>query len=338
MINSGLILLMAVVFLHFPMTVFSGDLDSPAPPEDPDSAMYTLEDIYNRLDDGTEGERRTDAFKEPNAGPTVGTGHDLNEIMEKAPVEDNTNGAVPADVTDGRTYWGLRTDGTWGPQTGTSVACPPAPTGNATVNDVRLGKTFSNQTGVGLTGEGLCPSTCMGDATENDVQSGKTFSNETEVGLTGNRHGGCVCSGTLNGTRWCDNGDGTVTDLNTCLVWLKDASWGGQYVFWVDTQTGTNAQDRASQLYHGVGGLSDGSVVGSWRLPTKTELHNLSHGIEAVSMSNIRAFTGVQHSYWSSNTNPNNPDGAWFLDAIFGNVLLGGKSANYYVWPVRAGQ
>ena len=32
----------------------------------------------------------------------------------------------------------------------------------------------------------------------------------------------CECLGTLNGTRWCDNEDGTVTDLSTCLVWLKN--------------------------------------------------------------------------------------------------------------------
>ena len=36
------------------------------------------------------------------------------------------------------------------------------------------------------------------------------------------------CEGTRSaGGRWCDNGDGTVTDMTTCLVWLKYASWGG---------------------------------------------------------------------------------------------------------------
>ncbi|MBW1813845.1 MAG: hypothetical protein JRJ39_09275 [Deltaproteobacteria bacterium] len=36
------------------------------------------------------------------------------------------------------------------------------------------------------------------------------------------------CKGTQStGGRWCDNGDGTVTDMTTCLVWLKYANWGG---------------------------------------------------------------------------------------------------------------
>lgn len=37
----------------------------------------------------------------------------------------------------------------------------------------------------------------------------------------------CTCKGTLYENRWCDNGNGTVTDLTTCLVWLKKADWGG---------------------------------------------------------------------------------------------------------------
>ena len=38
---------------------------------------------------------------------------------------------------------------------------------------------------------------------------------------------GSTCAGTLVGTRWCDNGDSTVTDMTTGLVWLKFADWGG---------------------------------------------------------------------------------------------------------------
>jgi hypothetical protein len=343
MMRSMMILPVAVCVFIFSMTVFAGNLESPVGPEALGSAMYTLEDIYNRLDEGTAGEKRTGAFKEPTVGPTMGTSHTLNEIMDRAPVADNANGAVPADVSAGRTYWGVRTDGTWGPQTGTSTACPPAPTGNATVNDVRLGKTFSNQSGVGLTGEGLCPSICTGDATEDDVQSGKTFSNETEVGLTGNRHGGCVCSGTLNGTRWCDNGDGTVTDLTTCLVWLKKADWGGKKVWtWRgDYYYPDDAHTRAGILAAGTAGadLSDGSSVGDWRLPTKTELYQLTHGTEAVSYGSPRAFTGVlEVFYWSSTVDPDRCYCAYSVHLRDGHRGAYGKACAWSVWPVRAGQ
>ena len=47
--------------------------------------------------------------------------------------------------------------------------------------------------------------------------------------------------------------------------------------------------------------LSDGSVEGDWRLPTLSELKALTSGTEAVSSTNMRAFTSVQPSvYWSS--------------------------------------
>jgi hypothetical protein len=159
-------------------------------------------------------------------------------------------------------------------------------------------------------------------------------------GVAGERHGGCDCSGgTLNGTRWCDNGDGTVTDLTTCLVWLKNASAGGQYAFWVDTIGGTNAHDRAAQFNDGEGGLTDGSVEGDWRLPTKTELYNLANGTEPVRSGSMRAFTGVQNFYyWSSTTLWAIHNYAWCVFSYNGTTNGGGKGSNYYVWPVRGGQ
>jgi hypothetical protein len=93
-----------------------GTLDSPGDPFSDAAKMYTLEDIYNRLNDGTEGAQST--FTEPAAGPGTGTMHDLNEIMAKAPVIDNTSGATETNVLDGKTFWGL-TGGQWGPQAGT---------------------------------------------------------------------------------------------------------------------------------------------------------------------------------------------------------------------------
>jgi hypothetical protein len=44
------------------MWVLAGNLDSPAGPTSAASAMYTLEAIYNRLDKGTPGSKRTGAF------------------------------------------------------------------------------------------------------------------------------------------------------------------------------------------------------------------------------------------------------------------------------------
>lgn len=94
-----------------------GTTDPPGPPDDPASASYTLDDLYNRLTTGADGSQTT--FTEPVVGPGTGTMHTLNEIMAAAPAEDNTSGVTPGEVLQGRTFWSLRTDGTWGLQTGT---------------------------------------------------------------------------------------------------------------------------------------------------------------------------------------------------------------------------
>lgn len=190
----------------------------------------------------------------------------------------------------------------------------------------------------GVAGNSNVVNTSTGNAASGDIlKDKKAWIAGSEV--TGTRYGGCTCTGTLNGTRWCDNGDGTVTDLTTCLVWLKNASWGGTYKFWVNTANGTNAHDRAAQLKNGVGGLSDGSVEGDWRLPTKTELYGLANGTEAVRSGNMRAFTGVQsfYYYWSSTTYASRPSDAWGVSLADGHVAFGDKADSICVWPVRSG-
>jgi hypothetical protein len=97
----------------------AGSLDSPAPPTSADSAMYTLDDIYNRLNAGTAGAKRVGGVVMPAVGavPTMAT---TDEIMAVAPAVDEVNGAAVADVAEGKTFWGL-TSGEWGIQVGTSV-------------------------------------------------------------------------------------------------------------------------------------------------------------------------------------------------------------------------
>lgn len=56
------------------------------------------------------------------------------------------------------------------------------PKGNAVANDVRAGKTFSNENDIGLTGTAIIAN---GNATVGDVLGGKTFSNSDAAGLTG---------------------------------------------------------------------------------------------------------------------------------------------------------
>ncbi|MEO5333592.1 MAG: hypothetical protein H7839_16390 [Magnetococcus sp. YQC-5] len=112
------------MFIIFASPVIAGPLSAPAAPTDPGSALYTLEDIYQRLNTGAPGAKRTGVLTEPTAAPAT-TGHSLDDIMSKAPLPDNTYGAKATDVSCGLIFWGLRTDGTWGQQTGTAPPCPP---------------------------------------------------------------------------------------------------------------------------------------------------------------------------------------------------------------------
>ncbi|MBW1817586.1 MAG: DUF1566 domain-containing protein, partial [Deltaproteobacteria bacterium] len=196
------------------------------------------------------------------------------------------------------------------------------------------------------TGEG-----CTGDATTADVLADKTFSNSSSTGLTGERHGGCICTGTLYADRWCDNGNGTVTDLDTCLIWLKKADWGGSkqwrnfstdcsspnYTCYDDAHTRAGVLKAADYDW-----LTDGSVEGDWRLPTKTELKGLVNGVPTLrcpsGTCNVYCFTDVAAtSYWSSSTYAGNSDRAWLVGVHNGYVGYFTKDAAIYVWPVRSG-
>jgi hypothetical protein len=136
--------------------------------------------------------------------------------------------------------------------------------------------------------------------------------------------------------RWQDSKDGTVTDTTSNLVWLKDASWGGEHPLWSKEENMTPAHDRASSLRDGVGELKDGSQAGDWRLPTKTELEGLAKGDEGVSDSEWRAFTGIQpHLYWTSSTDPTNSELSWGVYLDDGGGYYNYKSGICLVWPVR---
>lgn len=184
-------------------------------------------------------------------------------------------------------------------------------------------------------------------ATAADVKAGKKFWGLRTDGAwgikSGTLHGGYTCTGTMNGTRWCDNGNGTVRDMTTGLIWLKDASWGGSHR-WLSCSY-TTVFDKVSTLANGAAltgtpaTLTDNSAAGDWRMPTKAELVALTTGTEAVLSGTPRAFSAVQDSwYWSSSTDASNSSSAWLVRMYDGYGYYGTKVYDYYVWPVRSGQ
>lgn len=197
----------------------------------------------------------------------------------------------------------------------------------------------------GQAGDSNVVDTSSGDAGVGDIaKNKKAWVNGSEV--TGIKYGGYTCTGTLNGTRWCNNLNGTVTDLSNGLVWLKFTGCIGAKK-WIDSTTWNDAQTESTRLYDGATGftysdciLSDGSVEGNWRLPTKTELIALTTGIEPVSSGTTRAFDWIApECYWSSTTYKYDVSGIWCVSLVDASVKYEFKSGTpLYVWPVRGGQ
>ena len=113
---TGIVVTVVMAMLFSAVVVLAGDLEPSGGPTAAGSQMYTLEQIYNRLNTGATAPKMTE-FTGPSSGP-AGTGHTLDDIMGKAPVIDDVSGAGSANVVAGKTYWGI-TSGEWGLRTGT---------------------------------------------------------------------------------------------------------------------------------------------------------------------------------------------------------------------------
>jgi hypothetical protein len=130
--------------------------------------------------------------------------------------------------------------------------------------------------------------------------------------------------------RFTDNSDGTVTDNVSGQIWLKNGDcFGGQV--WGASLTSVAA------LASGSCGLTDGSVAGSWRLPTVNELRSLLEMDEVEpALPGGFPFTDVQADfYWTSTTSAVNTDSAMMVDLYGGAILAAGKTDALRTWPTR---
>lgn len=119
-----------------------------------------------------------------------------------------------------------------------------------------------------------------------------------------------------------DNGDETVTDTNTGLMWQKDTapslySWQ-QALSYCENLT--------------LSGYSD------WRLPNKNELQSIiDYNRHNPSIDPTFSNT-VSFLYWSSTTYARYPSYAWYFSYYYGYVVNGSKLTRGYVRAVRGGQ
>ena len=144
--------------------------------------------------------------------------------------------------------------------------------------------------------------------------------------------------------RFTDNGDGTVTDNLTGLIWLKNANCMRFFI----TDPGPNERRwqyaiwAANALQSGYCGLTDNSSAGDWRLPNKRELLSLiDDGRSLPALPVGHPFVGVQwYYYWSSTTYASYELYAWYVPMGSGDAIGNGNKLSdlYCVWPVRGGR
>ena len=139
--------------------------------------------------------------------------------------------------------------------------------------------------------------------------------------------------------RYIINGDGTVTDNKTGLIWLRDVSCLGKL-------TWTSAMEQVAALADGQYELTDHSKAGDWRLPAKNELKKLvdkrydnpviSNATGTDKWTEGDAFKNVISSYvWTSTTNANHTSGAWYINLKYGYFNANVKTLKNCIWAVR---
>ena len=169
-------------------------------------------------------------------------------------------------------------------------------------------------------------------------------------GQTGTYTAGAAPPCYSNAGRYVDCGNGTVTDMVTGLIWLKDAGCLGSLYY-------AEANDAASGLQSGACGLTDNSSPGDWRLPTRAEWQEtvaraVALGCTAANAPSLtnrvgvacyqvgpQQFIGVQAaSYWTSATRAENVSTAYHMNLILGLLQDVDKQIPLRVWPVRGRQ
>jgi hypothetical protein len=143
--------------------------------------------------------------------------------------------------------------------------------------------------------------------------------------------------------RWIDNGNGTISDTVTGLIWLKQADCIKQP--WPEAIAAVNS------LASGQCGLTDKSLAGSWRMPNRKEMESLSDRMEnnhadyfnatylnrdgTVFRLPIFSNFRVSEYYWTSSTDAANTSEAWTVFSCDFGVYDIPKTSTGYTLAVR---
>lgn len=137
--------------------------------------------------------------------------------------------------------------------------------------------------------------------------------------------------------RYRDNGDGTVTDMQTGLQWMRFSlgqEWKSSICTgeakkytWQQTFDAANALNRQG----GYAGCRD------WRVPTKKQLQTLVFGQERLTIYQTTFPNTPATWFWSSSAEAGYPDHAWGINFGDGHVFAYLKGNYYHVRLVRTG-
>jgi len=121
-----------------------------------------------------------------------------------------------------------------------------------------------------------------------------------------------------------DNGDGTVTNTDTGLMWQQDTA--PSTYNWQEALSYCETLTLASH--------------NDWRLPNVNELQSIvDYSTYSPSINTTFFPNTLLSSYWSSTAFTDYPDYAWYVDFVSGCVYGCGKSYNYdHVRAVRGGK
>lgn len=133
-------------------------------------------------------------------------------------------------------------------------------------------------------------------------------------------------------SRFIDNGDGTVTDTSTSLMWLQDAACIGT-ADWQSSFTKLKSYN-SNQASYNCGAKHN--PYSDWNIPNRHELRSLvDHNTDLPALPASHPFSNVQPSYWTSTTAVFKPSQAYKIFMGTGELQVSDKETLLYIWPVR---
>lgn len=300
-IQTGLTVLFSVLLIS--SIIKAGSL---TPTASPAPTMYTLEDIYTRLDTNDTATEGGHAFTP--AGAPAGTFHTLKQIYEKIPTID------PTKVVSGTTYLGVAGSASAG----------------YTYGDNNAGYVLGTATGAGTALVNLWNGTSGAFTGGSQANGGADDYNNAGSAPANTYSGGwTVCN---SGNSYCGTGDSgaDVKDNTTGLVWSKPCNGDGCTSF-SDSAPLAYSWDNSGVFNSSKTAYALCTGRGSWALPHQKQL--MQAYIDG-SYNNLEAVAD-NYAFWSASTRSYGTTYAWYIYLSHGLTYLDLKTAAYRIRCVR---